>query len=319
MIHFNSKLVKRLLHQSSYLAEAYHRLFLATLAKKRDTLLVYQMGKVGSSTVVRSLRSLKPDMSVHHVHMLAPEGIERFEAFVRERFHKNPKLTMSQRARLVKHLAVVKHLRKQLDRTHLDRKWKVVTLVRDPVARNLSGFFEILDLQLKYDLEKKVMTKSIDELVAELNELFLDEYPDHELPLVFFNSELERVFGIDVYNTPFPKSKGFKIYKNKNIEILILRLENLAERAREAFEEFLGIEGLTLKRLNIGSEKCYAQVYRDFLDKIKLPESYLQKMYRSKYATHFYSHEEIQAFEMKWGSRANTYKPNVVSHFESRV
>ncbi len=258
------------------------------------------MGKVGSTTVMRLLRELGLEMSVHHVHVLTRESIERFESFVRESFDKSRKLTACNRPRLVKHLIFLKNLRKQLDRTDINRKWKVVTLVRDPVARNLSSFFQILDLQLNFGLQERLKSRGIDEVLKELFDLFFDEYPDHEVPLIFFDSELRNVFGVDVFATPFPKSKSFKIYKGENVEVLLMRLENLDECAPRAFHEFLGIDGFKVENSNVGSEKEYAEVYRRFLKEIRLPESYLEKMYGSKVARHFYSQEEIQAFESKW-------------------
>jgi len=292
---------RQLLHKSFYASKAYHYLQLrASNAKDSDALLVYQMGKVGSTTVVRLLRELELEMSVHHVHVLTRESIERFEAFVSESFDKSRKLTACNRPWLVKHLIFLKNLRKQLDRTDNNRKWKVVTLVRDPVARNLSSFFQILDLQLNFGLQERLKSRGIDEVLKELFELFFDEYPDHEVPLIFFDSELKNVFGVDVFATPFPKSKSFKIYKGENVEVLLMRLENLDECAPRAFHEFLGIDGFKVENSNVGSEKEYAEVYRRFLKEIRLPESYLEKMYGSKVARHFYSQEEIQAFESKW-------------------
>lgn len=297
---FARHLLHQIVHQNFYAAKVYHYLdLLASNAKNRDALLVYQMGKVGSTTIVRSLRSLGLKMAVHHVHMLAREGIERFEAVVRESLGTSCKLTVVQRASLVEHLMRVKHLRRQLDRTDIHRKWTVVTLVRDPVARNLSSFFELLDLQLNFGLQERLRSTSIDEVLRELFELF-DEYPDHELPLVFFDSELKPVFGLDVFATPFPKSKGFKIYRGENVEILLIRLESLDECASNAFQEFLGIEGFKVKKSNLWHEKEYAEVYKRFLDEICLPRSYIEKMYGSKFARHFYSEEEIQAFKSKW-------------------
>jgi hypothetical protein len=225
--------------------------------------------------------------------MLTHEGIDRFEAFAKKNY--SPDL-----AHIVRHLQTVKRFRKQLDRGGNDQRWRVVTLTRDPVGRNISSFFEILDLQMHYGLQDKLQTKGVEGVVPELCSLFLTEYPDHDLPLTFFHSELKTVFGVDVFSCPFPHSKGYMIYQGENVELLLLRLEDLDRSAPHAFEEFLGIRGVELVRSNIGDQKIYADVYRHFVETIRLPDSYLERMYKSKYATHFYTNEEIETFRAKW-------------------
>ena len=294
-------LVRRLSLRNFYTAKAYYRLRLyLSSAKGQESILVYQMGKVGSTTVLRSLRALGLDMSIHHVHMLTREGISRYEAFIKENFFRKSV------SAIVENLVLVKYLRKQLDHTGSDQRWKVVTLVRDPVARNISSFFEILDLQMNYGLQDKLEARTIDNVVEDLCKFFIDEYPDHDLPLTFFDSELKSVFGVNVFINPFPKSKGYKIYEGEKVEILLLRIEDLDRCARDAFEKFLGVKKIEVITSRTGSEKNYSDVYRRFLGSINLPDSYLKKMYRSKYATHFYSKEEITKFEARWRTQAVT-------------
>jgi len=225
--------------------------------------------------------------------MLTREAIARFEVFVKENFSRKS-------ADMIRDLATVKYLRKQLDHKGYQRRWKVVTLVRDPVARNISAFMGLLDLQMHYGLQEKLQVRCIESVLAELRQLFLEEYSDHDLPLTFFDSEVKSVFGIDVFSTPFPKSKGYTIYEGENADVLLLRLEDLDGCAREAFQEFLEVEGMKITKSNTAAEKDYATVYPRFLRSLKLPNSYLKKMYNSKYATHFYTKEEIRTLEAKW-------------------
>jgi hypothetical protein len=53
-------------------------------------------------------------------------------------------------------------------------------------------------------------------------------------------------------------------------------------------------------RTNTGDSKEYAQLYKQFLKFIKLGDDYLDRMYNSKYAQHFYETSEIEAFQQKW-------------------
>jgi hypothetical protein len=54
----------------------------------RSEVIVYQMGKVGSSTVVKSLQKLDFDFEVYHVHALSDEGIEELENIYRTNFNR---------------------------------------------------------------------------------------------------------------------------------------------------------------------------------------------------------------------------------------
>ena len=186
-----------------------------------------------------------------------------------------------------------KHLNK---RSASLKNYKVVTLVRDPIATNISGFFQNADLWLP-ELKSTPHLSATD--LKRISARFFSEYP-HEVPLKWFDMELKRVFEIDVFSEPFPKSKGYQIYAGKKADVLLLRLESLESCGREAFREFLHFEDFTLKEANTADKKAYASTYHQFSDNLTIPESYLDLMYGSKYAQHFYSSVELEAFKIKW-------------------
>lgn len=59
--------------------------------------------------------------------------------------------------------------------------------------------------------------------------------------------------------------------------MLIIRLEDLESCAGKAFEKFLGIPDIKLKKSNFGDEKWYKDIYLEFISKIVLPEDTLMK------------------------------------------
>lgn len=176
------------------------------------------------------------------------------------------------------------------------QSWKVISLVRDPIAINVSGFFQIIDHYLpNFGQRYRAGSVKIDDAIR----VFLDEF-DHEEPLTWFDVELKATLGIDVFGSPFPKSKGYEIYRKEHIEFMVLRLEDIDQRAGEAFKHFLDIENLKLVRSNVADDKSYNTAYREFKDAIKLPRSYLEMMYESRHVRHFYTDEEILGFRTKW-------------------
>jgi hypothetical protein len=240
-------------------------------------------------------------MPIFHVHYLSRARVEDLEK-ERRRYFGTEKYGLLKRPWLYQYLRKV--LKEQFD----GRKWKIISLTRDPIARNLSTFFENLELKTVnencswlveseyYKIRSlKVNINNLEKLVAR----FFDRFY-HESPLDFFDRELKTVFGIDAYSSAFPKSKGYKIYKGKKADALIIKLENLNQCSNLAFKEFLNIDRVNLIGSNIGSEKDYATLYSRFKNDIQLPESYINKMYQSKYVQHFYSDLEIEELRSKW-------------------
>jgi hypothetical protein len=295
--------LEQLAHRNYYTARAYYHYKL----RRRDSrygktlpLLVYQMGKVGSSSVTRSLQMAKIDRQIYHIHFLTPELIDQYEKKRRQYFSTTKEGEL-------KHIWQYQYLNKQIKRRSNGNRWKVVTLVRDPIARNLSTFFENIeqvpsetDQQRKFRSDEygfEIIINNND--VGELIELFFEKI-DHDYPAVYFDREFNSMFDIDLLAGDFPTAKGYKLYQAQKADILLIRLENLTECMTEAFREFLNLDNLTLVNQNIGSQKEYGDIYQLFKDSIRLPESYINRIYSTKFMQHFYSQAEIDRFRTKW-------------------
>jgi hypothetical protein len=300
------QLIKRLLLSNVHLARRhyfYHR-HQESLERPGDPVVLYQMGKVGSKTIQRSLEALNLDRPLYHVHFLQPERVRKIE---RER----QKYLGTEKEGLLRHVWLYQYLNRQMARGLDGKRWKVVTLTREPIGRNISTFFENLDVtpldagrryQIQsdyYGFEIVLEIENVDELI----ELFFERLY-HDRPLVFFDEEIKGVLGIDVFAGPFPTARGYQIFERERADVLLIRLENLNGCATNAFGEFLGLEGFTLVNANIGSQKIYAPLYERFKRSIVLPQSYVERMYGSKYMRHFYSPEEIARFRSKWRTKS---------------
>lgn len=105
-----------------------------------NPIVIYQMGKVGSTTIVESLRRSVPERSIFHVHFLSTEGIKIEEDFYREH--------LSRIGAIHDHLLESWYLSEQFDKITSDEKYKIITLVREPIARNISAFSRRLNINL---------------------------------------------------------------------------------------------------------------------------------------------------------------------------
>lgn len=274
------------------------QLFLRRLARRAANacrqVVVYQMGKVGSSTVARTLSSTRDDLLVHQVHTLTDSGMLRVERIHRQEW---PKW-------FPRHLWVSEFLRERIDRSDPTGLWKLITLVRDPVARNISSFFQIAQLEFGIDLAGLETLGDDEAIAAEVRRLFLEVFEQHDRPLDWFDCELRTVLGLDVFCHPFPHQNGWDRWQERNVDLLIMRLEDLDRVGASALSDFLDIPLLELAAANVGSRKSYAPIYSAFLRNACLPEEYLEHMYSSKFSQHFYSHEERDAFASRWQNPA---------------
>lgn len=262
---------------------------------KGKPIIVYQMGKVGSKTVVESLQKADLGCPIYHVHRISSEGL---------RFVKEKSLAIG-RAYPGKPYWAGKYLADQLN---LDdsRAWDIIILVRDPVARNLSAFFHAQDYW--YPQLRKITKEGnySEPILREIKQVFLEKF-DHNIPLQWFDNEINSVFDLNVYATPFPKDRGYYILRNQKARFLLLKLELLDGVYQQAFKDFLIDKNpnFELTQKNIAKDKSYNQIYHKFLDWLSLPEEYLNSMYESRYATHFYSPEEIAILREKWSILSN--------------
>jgi len=276
------------------------------LAPLRAPILIYTVGKVGSSTVADSLSAHGVGASLYHLHWLTPERLAHDEAIQRAASarHRGTPLEAHFRPRYVWR---GQYLCERVRRPPPGGgRWKIVTLVRDPLARNVSSFFQNLPL-LDYDYRARLAARSEDEVVGELLALFESAYlapagvTDRDGdPLTWFDDELARVFDVDVYAQPFPTAQGYARYGSERADVLLLRLEDLDRCARTAFGEFLGLQGFALRHQQVAEEKAYASLYRRFRAALRVPEPQLDRIYGSRYGQHFYTDAERAGFRSRW-------------------
>lgn len=251
------------------------------------------MGKVGSATVRETLIKAKLPNPIYHIHFLSHDGIKNAENYF-----------LSLKTPLKSnHLKRSKMLRKIIE-ANSNIQWKIITLVREPIARDISDLFQTIDRYFPDLVENgKVKTNEAMDLLLKR---FANYDQDINYTCTWFAEELNTVFNIDVFAYPFNKHKGYTILsEGGNCEILILRLEDLSTNLEKALSEFLNLRHpLNMLKSNVGDEKQYADAYRNILENFRIPKAVCEKIYSTKYATHFYSDTMRCELTMKW-SREN--------------
>ncbi len=278
--------------------------FVGVYVDRRPPVLVYQMGKVGSSSVRNSLL-LHGVTPVLHFHSFFPvRDWDAETAPVDEAHRDDLRKEIAQAARADRDASWRTRLnvryrewaynRRVFDRyVRGGRRADVVTLVRDPVAANISMYFQLFH---EYTGRRYVPGEFS---TAELVEDFRARYP-HSRPLTWLDAELKAHLGIDVFETPFPREKGWVAIERGNVRLLVLKCEVPDATKKAALEEFLGLEGLEMVRSNVAGKKAYADQYREFRERMVFPGEFLDAMYGSKFAAHFYDEAELERFRARW-------------------
>lgn len=273
------------------------RAFRRAYPDRERMLLVHQMGRVGSRSLERALVRHLPDTTVFHLHFLSGASIERTERRLRRQHRVTGRVEIPLQLVAARHLR--DRLRKARDRDR-GRPWKVVSLVRDPLARHVSAFFQFFPTffpRLPDDYHCDPAH------VGALADLLAGRFGDDRAHMAgWFDTEVRDTLGVDVFSAPFPRERGYQIVEGDRAHLLVLRLEDLERVAPTALKEFLGIEGITVPRLNVASRKPHGGAYRAFVQRAPLPAKLLDEVYGSRLARHFYSDDEIAAFRAKWGA-----------------
>lgn len=129
--------------------------------------------------------------------------------------------------------------------------------------------------------------------------LFFERYM-HSRPLLWLDTELKRMLGIDVYQYPFPVKQGYTAIRQGSIDLLVLRCEETDAVKERAIAQFVGLDDFAMVRSDVTARKGVADHYARFRQQIRFPREYLDRMYGSKYARHFYGEDQLKRFRQRW-------------------
>lgn len=238
-------------------------------ARANEAILIYQMGKVGSTSLYHYLQqSDNVQAPVFRVHRFRLDNND----FVKRGFIRNSRY---------RYWAWLQH------KILKDCRLKIICMTRRPAERNLSDFFQTIST-----FEKR-RGFSFNELPPqELQKVFLEEYP-HQSAAVWFDQQVKDVFNIDVFNEPYETCRnGSLLYKKDSVELLVFRLEDRDQCIHDV-AEFLDIPDFVLPEGNKGSGKWYAEAYKE-VKGLALPQEYFHTIEATNYYRFFYKSDRFR-------------------------
>lgn len=263
---------------------------------KEAPVIVWQPGKVGSNTVEYSLRECGVEVVRSHGIFYHCRGVE------------------TSKEKLLNCII------------NSGKPVKMITLVREPVSRDIGFFFQKIDFEWKevdwmlkgliekdfqqsflnylsvitpFDFTENNRKREFDKkIVCHIDAI--GQASDKDAFWGWYDEELKNNFGIDILQEYFDIEKGYSIIKSQNIELLVIKLEKLDE-LEDVIAEFVGNSEFKIVRTNEAKTKSYKYVYKQFLEEVVLPEEYIDFYYKGNpFTKHFYGREEREQYYAKW-------------------
>lgn len=195
--------------------------------------------------------------------------------------------------------------RKLMDETRGKGKvrWKVVTMVREPLARYLSACFQNLSQRfrpqsgIEGDYPEDEVLLHIQQDMARNSCVSGDAFTSY----LWLISNIVNVLPLHFFRYEFNREAGYQIYSSPDVDLLVMKVERLDDIHGQAFYEFLGLRDFHLRHHNIGSTReGSGALYEKMKREVSFPEEAVNFLADSFFMRYFYLEDEIARFKDKW-------------------
>lgn len=173
-----------------------------------------------------------------------------------------------------------------------NKKLRLITSIREPIARNYSMVFQAIKNWGPYPLVKNSEGDFEQGILNYLDFCSASSWD-------WFDDEIKAVFGIDVFQYPFDREKGYCVIKQGNVEIFLYRLES-SKKLGKALGEFLGAENIDMLICHEAQKEEYRFIYEQLKRELHIPKEIISQYYDNEKMRHFYTEEEIVNMKNKW-------------------
>lgn len=245
---------------------------------KTKPILVFTMGKVGSLSIYYALKN-DWRTPVFHVHSLS----EAEQKFYEEECFKRGILPGSRSAIPMINSQILKK----------KRPYKIITLVRNPIDRNLSAFFEAFEYYIGTTAEKYQGS------MAELEQKFYELLP-HTYATDWFQDYFYQQTGVNIYDFGYDKAKKYQLISAQNIEILVMDVALDDSIKEKLVVDFTHRQLVSIDRKNVRESTAAADLYKEFKSSIRFGKNYLSGLLETQYFNHFFDEDSKLKTLQKW-------------------
>lgn len=263
-------------------------------ANAKRTVLVFTVGKVGSLSIYETC-ARDESIDAYHLHHLTPRAL----VAQRSAFQGDPDAMYDylKTAIRVSESGVLRQA-----------GLKVINLVRDPVSRSLSHFFESTfpdNSSRTTALLERIKGGDEQACLREVFQEFLRTRRHHE-PFDWTATELAYLLKASPYRYGFDRERGYGLATMRNLSVLTLQCELPEERKVRLLNSFLGTSFGNLVPSNVTGARQIGPFYRRFLSFARFDDEFLNSMYRTKYCRHYYTRAQLADFRERWEVRGST-------------
>jgi hypothetical protein len=192
------------------------------------------------------------------------------------------------------------------------RDLKIITAVREPLSRDYSAFWQAFTEDVQHIMRMPILENDFQKMYdafihfilkgsAYTKEVLKDAMPyTWNDEFEWFDEQIKENLGIDVFQYPFDREKGYAIIKKDNIEIFLFKVEKM-DNISDEIGKFAGRDRLPDINANVAERKWYSLAYAQLRKEIILKPEYVNHYYQGNMKmNHFYTQEEKAKFLRKW-------------------
>ncbi len=286
--------------------------------------LVYQMGKVGSSSIHDCL--LNTGKYSFHICHLSDWTSRQYKFAIQDDYcptNFSEKIMSTIAGNEFTRFRISAVARSSPERI------KVITATREPVSHLLSTYFEGFEILFKHYVSFRYGSITTDSVKQHLNELvriylehstqdaiisddyseLRERFPQTDVrwfllccqwPLIWFDRELRGVLDIDIYSEALDLTGGQFSFTNNGIEVLGIKFESLSTIIEPALRRFTNDNSLTVTEKNVSRQKAHGTLFERVIESIDLPAEFLDLQYSHQFSRFFYTPDELENFKERW-------------------
>lgn len=221
--------------------------------EKYDKVLIYQYGKVGSS----SLREAVSKSNKQYTRKYYPTIQEKYnEKILQVHCHEVAKDILSKYKNVL-----------------------VINIVRLPIDRNISGFFQTIDRTCK-DFSQRP--------ISEIINIYDRKHSVKSTSNWMIN--FYKVMNIDIDKFKFDITSKYNKLRINDVDILSFKFEDLEYVISNILPDY---DLIIKKKKNEGSKKSYNEIYKNFKESYKVNQVEKENILNCKITNIYYSKEEI--------------------------
>jgi hypothetical protein len=246
-------------------------------------ILVYSATKTASTAVAAAL-DRTPRIETVKVHHLQPAH-----------FWTGPLSSPVAADGMLRHRAIEQRAARELLLQGSDQPLKVVAVMRDPIAFNLSNYTYFGRAYWMRRFWRRAPWMS----TATLFDHFRATFP-HASSSLWWTHEFAATTGIDVFREGFHTSRGWQRYQRGRFDCMVLRADIDDREKRSALAEWLDCDVAPVERENANDQQAAPGVYERLKEAMRAEPEYIDAMLALPSAQTFFNAAQRDALRAKW-------------------